>query len=106
VDEVRIEPCTFWPVIDPSLYCVLFCLPSSLFSLLIDPFTWVLWDSGEDNRYPYGSDMGYHIWKTSDHPVLRPEDGQLKIGMTVKKGSTLQLHFLLFFFFLPSSHDF
>ena len=31
--------------------------------------------------------MGYHVFKTENHPLLRPEDGQLRIGMTVVKGT-------------------
>ncbi|KAL8598774.1 hypothetical protein ACOMHN_033337 [Nucella lapillus] len=49
-------------------------------------FTWVLWDGGNKNRYPYGSEMGHHIWKTDEHPYLRTGGESFKIGMTVKKG--------------------
>ncbi|XP_076468042.1 uncharacterized protein LOC143298902 [Babylonia areolata] len=49
-------------------------------------FTWVLWDDGHRNRYPYGSEMGYHILETEGNPVPRARDGNLKIGMLVKKG--------------------
>ncbi|XP_070196868.1 uncharacterized protein [Littorina saxatilis] len=51
------------------------------------PFTWVQWDSGEWNRYPYGAEMGYHVWKTEEHPVFRRDGGELEIGMIVRKGS-------------------
>ena len=46
----------------------------------------MVWDNAGHNRYPYGPDMGYAIWKTEDHPRLMGEDGDLKIGMTVEKG--------------------
>lgn len=52
-------------------------------------WTYVAWDNGGHNRYPFGPDVGYSIWKTDEHPRLIEEDGDLQIGMTVEKGMTL-----------------
>ncbi|KAK7476927.1 hypothetical protein BaRGS_00031786 [Batillaria attramentaria] len=49
-------------------------------------WTYVAWDHGGHNRYAYGPDQGYHIWKTDEHPRFMEDDGELKIGMTVEKG--------------------
>nr|KAG5692195.1 hypothetical protein BaRGS_008741 [Batillaria attramentaria] len=51
-----------------------------------DPFTWVLWDSGEYNRYAYGSEMGFQVWKTDEHPRVKMGSEGLQVGMKVKKG--------------------
>ncbi|XP_070197062.1 uncharacterized protein [Littorina saxatilis] len=51
-----------------------------------DGWTWVNWDNGSYNRYPFGPEMGYHIWKTEDLPRFMDLDEDLEIGMTVEKG--------------------
>ncbi|XP_025085642.1 uncharacterized protein LOC112559028 [Pomacea canaliculata] len=54
------------------------------------PYTWVWWDTGEYNRYPYGPDMGFHIWKTEEYPRIKLMHDPLDIGMIVKKGHSLE----------------
>ena len=47
----------------------------------------MLWDAnGRHNRYGYGPEAGFHIWKTDDQPRLMGEDQVMHIGMTVEKG--------------------
>ncbi|XP_025085636.1 uncharacterized protein LOC112559025 [Pomacea canaliculata] len=48
--------------------------------------TYVLWDNGHRNRYFYGPEVGFDVWKTEEHPRPIGKDGQLEIGMVVKKG--------------------
>lgn len=68
---------------DNSNRCYIFFLNAQI---ITDPYTWVWWDTGEYNRYPYGPDMGFHIWKTEEYPRIKLMHDPLDIGMIVKKG--------------------